>query len=124
MQNSIIPAKAGTQRGGAIGTRSPKQSLRDPNYQFCKCLLVPSEHAHPSPETPTGSPNLPFAERRGRVRSTQGMPENNQHPKPLQFPLHYQTGTKEPPTREIPYRHSKTHLDLTQTYRYMCTIKN
>ena len=25
-------------------------------------------------------PNLPFAPRRGRVRSTQGMPENHQHP--------------------------------------------
>ena len=32
-------------------------------------------------------PNLPFAERRGRVRSTQGMPENHQH-RPLRSSEH------------------------------------
>ena len=44
-------------------------------------------------------PNLPFAERRGRVRSTQGMPENHQHPpsklRTPRQPLHH------PPTPSV-----------------------
>ena len=35
LQNSVIPAKAGIQRGGAIGALSPEPSLRDPDHGFC-----------------------------------------------------------------------------------------
>ena len=47
-------------------------------------------------------PNLPFAERRGRVRSTQGMPENHQHP-PFEAPNTKTT----PPSSPHPLRHSR-----------------
>ena len=48
-------------------------------------------------------PNLPFAERRGRVRSTQGMPENHQH-RPFEAP---NTKTTPPPSSPHPLRHSR-----------------
>ena len=47
-------------------------------------------------------PNLPFAQRRGRVRSTQGMPENHQHP-PFEAPNTKTT----PPSSPHPLRHSR-----------------
>ena len=50
-------------------------------------------------------PNLPFAERRGRVRSTQGMPENHQH-RPFEAPNTKTT----PPSSPHPLRHSRKPL--------------
>ena len=100
--------------------RTPRQPLHHPPTPS----VIPASHpsfpripaspsvipaSHPSfprtrepREKQSTPPNLPFAERRGRVRSTQGMPENHQHP-PFEAPNTKTT----PPSSPHPLRHSR-----------------
>ena len=81
----VIPADAGIQRKQSTPFPSPSGSV----HNCCRDTLERESVVLPRCPSPldSGFPrndgrcaHLPFAERRGRVRSTQGMPENHHNP--------------------------------------------
>ena len=85
----------------------PLRHPREPSVIPADHPVIPASHpSFPRTREPrkkqSTPPNLPFAERRGRVRSTQGMPENHQL-RPLEAPNTKTT----PPSSPHPLRHSR-----------------
>ena len=99
---SVIPARL------LRHSRKPLRHSREPS-------VIPASHpSFPRTREPrekqSTPPNLPFAQRRGRVRSTQGMPENHQH-RPFEAP---NTKTK-PPSSPHPSVIPASHPSFPRT---------